>query len=323
MLFLGASLANLALISLLFFTGPLLTGLFQFATSVLHTMPKMDVRYVLDVVQEGRGVTFVYLGLILLYALYAARDAHDRACEKRHGKVLPRFVLSMPEATSGSYLLHFSIICSLIAGIVFLSPAPKPRVQVTDIELLQENKPPAPKPEPPKPKQIQKVEKKELKPVKAPDPKPTPVAFAVPTDKPVADPVIQSTEPPGPPPPQPTNETAGQGNSQQEEVGGDGDDVDFGNYLTDIQKRIKKNWFPPRGAESLSLTLKFRILKDGSLGTIKLVKTTGITAADDAGKAAITSSAPFPPLPKDAGDFVDVKFTFDYNVFNGKLPAPQ
>ena len=60
------------------------------------------------------------------------------------------------------------------------------------------------------------------------------------------------------------------------------------------------------------------VLKDGSLGFVNMVKSGGIMAADEAAKEAVSSSAPFPPLPKGAGDDVDIKFTFDYNVFNGK-----
>lgn len=327
LLFLGVTVANLILITLLFFTGPLLSALTQ-AAALIHASPKINIEQALEIVHTGRAVTLVYLGLIVSFALFAARDAYDRAREKRRGKILPRFVLTMPEATSGSYLFHFSIICSLLLLVIFFMAPPKPQVQATDIELMREPDPPPPpkkQPEPPKPKQT-KQEVKKLEPKKVPPtpPKPTPVAFAVKTDKPVADPVVVSDEPaPEPTPPAQTGSPNGSPGGGEESAGGggDGDDFDFGSYLAEVQKRIKKNWFPPRGAESLSVVLKFKVLKDGSATSIRLVRSSGVAAADDAAKTAITNGSPFPALPKSAGEDIDIKFTFDYNVFNGKLPS--
>ena len=326
-LFIGVTAANLLLLSLLFFTGPLLNSLMCLA-SIFHAAPKINVEQALEIVHTGRSVTLVYLGLIVSFALYAARDAYDRAVEKRRGKLIPRFALTMPEATSGSYLAHFSIICTMVLLVIFFMAPPKPQVQATDIELMRDEDPPPPKkaPEPPKPKQepkqeIKKVEPKKLAPT---PPKPTPVAFAVPSKEPVADPVVVSNEPAAPAT-QPSatgspNGTGAPGPSSADSGGGDGDDFDFGAYLSEVQKKIKKNWFPPRGAESLTVVLKFKVLKDGSASSIRLVKSSGVAAADDAAKTAIMNGAPFPSLPKSAGDDIDIKFTFDYNVFNGKLP---
>lgn len=325
-LFLGVTAANLLLVALLFFTGPLLNGIMQLA-ALLHAAPKINIPQILETVHTGRAVTLVYLCLILSFVAYAARDAYDRAREKRHGKTLPRFVLTMPEATSGSYLFHFSIICSLVLLIIFFMAPPKPMVQATDIQLVTPQEPPKPEkaPEPPKPKQQPKQEiKKTVEPKKVTPPtppKPIPVAIAVPTDKPVADPVVQSNDPA--PEPATTQQTSGSpngstGGTSADAGGGEGDDFDFGAYLSEVQKRIKKNWFPPRGAESLSVVLKFKVLKDGSATNIRLVRSSGKAAVDDAAKAAITNGSPFPALPKSAGDDIDIKFTFDYNVFNGK-----
>lgn len=325
MLFLGVSAANLILLGLLFFTGPLLQGLVQLA-ALLQCAPKINVQQAMEIVHTGRSVTLVYLGLILSYALYAARDAYDRARVKQRGAILPKFALTMPEATSGSYLFHFSVICSLVLLVIFFAAPPVPTKQSTDIELLAPELPPPPqkKPEPPKPKQEPKVEQKKVEPLKKPaePPKPTPVAFAVKTDKPVADPVVVSDEP-APPSTAPAESGSPNGSpngTQGADAGGEGDDFDFGSYLAEVQKRIKKNWFPPRGAESLSVTLKFKVLKDGSATNIRLVKSSGVAAADEAAKAAISNGSPFAALPKAAGDDIDIKFTFDYNVFNGKLP---
>lgn len=325
-LFLGVTAANLLLLSLLFCTGSLLNFLLS-AAAIFHAAPKINVEQAMEIVHTGRSVTLVYLGLILSFALYAARDAYDRAREKRQGKTVPRFAFTMPEATSGSYLFHFSIICSMVLLVIFFMSPQKPPVQTTDIVLVQEVEPPPAKkpPEPPKPKQEpkQEIKKAEPKKVEPTPPKPTRVAVAVPTKDPVADPVVQSNEPEPPAAPAQSsgspNGTGPSGSTGSEAGGGgDGDDFDFGAYLSEVQKRIKKNWFPPRGAESLSVVLKFKVLKDGTATSIRLVRSSGIAAADDAAKTAIMNGSPFPSLPKSAGDDIDIKFTFDYNVFNGK-----
>ncbi len=337
LLFLAVTVANGALLGLLFFTAPILNSLVHFSSSFFHTAPENQVlQHTLDIVRSGRSVTFTYFALILSYALYAARDAYDRAVDKRRGKTLPSYAFTMPEATSGSYLFHFSIICALILMVVFFCAPEKPQKQVTDITLIQENVPPPPKKsEPPKPKSTPKVElKKEVeppKPQKPPEqkpvepPKPTPVAIAVPSTK-AADPVVQSNEPapaataPAAAPAETGSSSAGSpSGSPGQEASGDGDDFDFGNYMSEIQKRIKKNWHPPRGAESQTITVKFQIRKDGSVGFIKMFRSSGVSAADDAAKEAITNAAPFAPLPPGAGESIDIKFTFDYAVFSGKM----
>lgn len=327
LLFLGVSIANLMILTLLFFTEPLLNALLNLA-AIFQTTPKLNVAQILEIVHTGRAVTLVYLGLILSFVAYAGRDALDRAGEKLKGQVLPAAKLSMPEATSGSYLAHFSIICTLVLLIVFLVSPPPPQEQATEIELVKDTPPPPPakKPEPPKPKQESKPQPKVVpKKVLPQPPKPVPVAIAVPTDKPVADPVVVSDVPaPEELPPNPNgSETgtgpAGAGTGTGSDGGGDGEDFDFNGYLAEVQKRVKRNWFPPRGAESLSVTLKFRVLKDGNIKNVRLVKSSGLAAADDAAKLAVQNGAPYPSLPAAAGDTIDIKFTFDYNVFNGKL----
>ncbi len=328
-LFIGVTVANLILLSLLFSTETLLNFIIH-CGALFHTESKLNIEQALAVVHSGRTVTMVYLGLILSFSAYVARDAYDRAREKRFGKLVPRFKFSMPEATSGSYLFHFSLICTLVLAVIFFVVPSKPKVQVTEIALVAPDKPEPPKkaPDPPKPKQEPKQElKEEPKKVEPPKqapkpPQPTPVAFAVKTDK-AADPVVVSSDPaPAAAAPTPTTgDTSGSatgGSPGGSAGGGEGDDFDFGAYLAEVQKRIKKTWHPPRGAESQSVTLKFKVLADGTATNIRLVKSSGVSASDDAAKEAIANGSPFPPLPKSAGDDIDIKFTFDYNVFSGR-----
>ena len=91
---------------------------------------------------------------------------------------------------------------------------------------------------------------------------------------------------------------------------------DFGPYMRELQRRIKMNWDPPKGNESKRVVLLFKIAKDGRLLSCKVVKTSGVQAADRAAISAVELTAPFKPLPPEfKGQSVDIQFTFDYNVF--------
>ena len=90
----------------------------------------------------------------------------------------------------------------------------------------------------------------------------------------------------------------------------------FGPYMSELSRRIKANWDPPRGDESKRVVLLFKIAKDGRLLNVKVVKSSGTPAADKAALAAVELTAPFRPLPVEfRGSNIDIQFTFDYNVF--------
>ncbi len=91
---------------------------------------------------------------------------------------------------------------------------------------------------------------------------------------------------------------------------------DFGPYMRELQRRIKRNWEPPRGNRSKRVVLLFKISKDGRLLDIKIHKSSGAREADQAAIAAVELTAPFRPLPPEhRGKDIDIQFTFDYNVF--------
>ncbi len=94
-------------------------------------------------------------------------------------------------------------------------------------------------------------------------------------------------------------------------------DVDFGPYMADLQRRIKRAWFPPKGQESRRVVVIFKIHSDGSLSHLRLDHTSGMAIADQAALKAVENAAPFRPLPSGAPTDVDIQFTFDYNVFGG------
>lgn len=91
---------------------------------------------------------------------------------------------------------------------------------------------------------------------------------------------------------------------------------DFGPYMRELQRRIKMCWDPPKGNESKTVVLLFKIAKDGRLLTCRVHKSSGLPSADQAALKAVEQAAPFKPLPGDfKGQNIDIQFTFDYRVF--------
>ncbi|MBA3994774.1 MAG: hypothetical protein C0469_14745 [Cyanobacteria bacterium DS2.3.42] len=94
-------------------------------------------------------------------------------------------------------------------------------------------------------------------------------------------------------------------------------EAEFGKYLADLQRRIRRAWMPPRQPNSKSSIVVFTIGLNGELLGLHLQRSSGESAMDEAAIQSIRNSAPFPHLPPYSPDSVDVQFTFDYNVFGG------
>ena len=94
---------------------------------------------------------------------------------------------------------------------------------------------------------------------------------------------------------------------------------DFGPYMRELQRRIKLNWDPPKGNESKTVVLLFKIARDGRLLSCRVNRSSGLPSADQAALKAVELTAPFRPLPADfKGQSIDIQFTFDYRVFGGQ-----
>lgn len=95
--------------------------------------------------------------------------------------------------------------------------------------------------------------------------------------------------------------------------------VDWGPYMRELERRIKRNWNPPKGKESKIVIAMFKVNRDGRLISIKITKSSGLADYDLAAKKAIEISAPFKKFPKECNRYyVDIEFTFDYNVIDAK-----
>ena len=88
-------------------------------------------------------------------------------------------------------------------------------------------------------------------------------------------------------------------------------------YMKEVERKIKKNWNPPKNDTSASAAVDFKVLKDGKIEDIKLVKSSGVPLMDEAAISALEKVSPLPPLPEECNEnFVIVQFTFDYKVKN-------
>jgi len=94
-------------------------------------------------------------------------------------------------------------------------------------------------------------------------------------------------------------------------------DVDFGPYMADLQRRIKRAWFPPKGYEGKRVVVSFKVHSNGEMSDLRLDHGSGVAIADQAALAAVQKAGCFRPLPKNAPAAVDIQYTFDYNVFSG------
>lgn len=98
--------------------------------------------------------------------------------------------------------------------------------------------------------------------------------------------------------------------------------VDFSDYLARVYQSVKQNWFAVM-PESVRLgdkgivSLQFRIMKNGSVPSGEPVRVfgSGKEPLDRAAISSIRTSNPFEPLPPAfSGDFIQLRFTYYYNL---------
>lgn len=93
---------------------------------------------------------------------------------------------------------------------------------------------------------------------------------------------------------------------------------DFGPYMKNLTKLVKKNWNPPKKNSSRYAAVFFTVNKKGEVSNIKIVKSSGDKATDVSAIYAIESVS-LPPLPKEyKGNDIDINFAFNYKVFDRK-----
>jgi TonB family protein len=94
--------------------------------------------------------------------------------------------------------------------------------------------------------------------------------------------------------------------------------------MSALQRHIKLLWKPPRGKESSQVMVAFRVNRAGELMQLVIQRSSGETLVDEAALAAIRRVFPFKPLPSEfTQPYIDIEFTFDYNVFGNKRRLAQ
>ncbi len=90
----------------------------------------------------------------------------------------------------------------------------------------------------------------------------------------------------------------------------------FDYFMRKVQKNIKQNWHPPQGAKSKRVVVLFTLNHDGHLISCQLLESSGNDTADREAIWAIQRTY-FGNLPSGyKGSYIDISFTFDYNVID-------
>jgi TonB family protein len=85
-------------------------------------------------------------------------------------------------------------------------------------------------------------------------------------------------------------------------------------YLARVQARISGFWTAPPvdiSGKALTVTVRFRLERDGRVGAVIIEQTSGNDYYDMAAQRAVQSAIPLPPFPPDLTDsYFDAHFTF-------------
>jgi len=93
----------------------------------------------------------------------------------------------------------------------------------------------------------------------------------------------------------------------------------YANYLVNMKRRIELYWDYPEVASRNGwrgrLFIDFTIKKDGTLGDVILVKSSGYPVLDDAAITAIKLAMPFSSFPENFGiEQINIKGQFEYDI---------
>ncbi len=88
-------------------------------------------------------------------------------------------------------------------------------------------------------------------------------------------------------------------------------DIDYGPYMSAMQKKIKDGWNPPKSHRSKRVTVQFKVVRSGQMSAFKVTGSSGTAAADNAALKAAQNANPLPRLPRGSPPDVDIQFTFD------------
>lgn len=89
-------------------------------------------------------------------------------------------------------------------------------------------------------------------------------------------------------------------------------DVDLGPYMADMNRKIKRAWFPQKSFENLRVKVSYVLGEDGKVSDLKVSQSSNNPLADETARKAIQNAASsFRPLPDGTLPHIDVDFAFD------------
>ncbi|MDP2157623.1 MAG: TonB family protein, partial [Nitrospirota bacterium] len=97
-------------------------------------------------------------------------------------------------------------------------------------------------------------------------------------------------------------------------------DYRYAGYMKKLKEKIESTWkYPPEAAKKGlygDLKISFTIKKDGRLGAVELVRTSGYKILDDAALKALRDGEPYWPIPDDWGmDSYTINGHFFYTMY--------
>lgn len=94
-------------------------------------------------------------------------------------------------------------------------------------------------------------------------------------------------------------------------TGLEGGDFPFTLYIAGMQKAISRNWYRPQVGGDLTVVVRFRILRDGTITESVVTQSSGNATFDRQALSAVRSSNPLNPLPfAYNGTYLGVDLTF-------------
>lgn len=93
--------------------------------------------------------------------------------------------------------------------------------------------------------------------------------------------------------------------------------IDYKEFMTALEKKIKRCWHPPHSSNSRSAKVLFKVHSDGAMTDLRLTSTSGSSFADEIALKAVREASPFTKLPAGSPESVDIDFSFDLNLTSG------
>jgi TonB family protein len=92
--------------------------------------------------------------------------------------------------------------------------------------------------------------------------------------------------------------------------------IDYSQFMQDLQRRIKRAWFPPKREEYKRTTVIFKVWRNGAVSHVRIGESSGDVILDEAAIKAVNNASPARPLPGGSPDNIDIDFALDYKPKN-------